>query len=954
MSRPFCTAVPAPMSESCMRTVFTAVLIVLLGAAPGAVVAQDDADPGAVAGVVVEAGRGEPLPGANVTIRGTSTGTSTDLEGRYRIDDVEPGTYALVVSFVGFQQKTITGVEVESGRATTVDVALAEETEQLEEVLVQAQAARDSEAGLLKKRAKAAAVVDAISAETIGKSGSSTAAGAIKKVTGASITEGKFVSVRGLGGRYVNAQLNGADLPSASPNSNSAPLDLFPAGLLDNVVTSKTFTPEDPGNFTGGNVDLSTKSFPETRTFSFSTSVTYHSEVRFDDILRQNGGMERVPDIVPSLPDGELTAGNQPIPPYFSANQQERQFLDDVTNAFSRGKITPQRKSGPINQGYSASFGDQFRVFGDNPLGVVTGITYSRSTSASRDRRSASAGPVSKEGVTSDFRFSGESGSTEEVLGGIANFSLKPHPNHEISLNSLYNQSSERSAVFLTGTIPRDDDNRIFDRRRLEPIDRTVWNVQGKGEHLLGGGSDSPRLTWNSSYSKTTQDESDVRFFTDDRLPDRNVHRIATSIYEFPTRYFRTLLEFTWGNDLEVSVPFGRGSVKVGGTYQFRERDLNERRFIYDNLGSPVYEGDPDMYFSECAGLISSGECDEGAYQDADRPDLGVVIQEQTSNQNNLVGDRTVGAGFVMIDTEVPGVPPLRFIGGVRVEHTDQSIETRDDQTGQITETDLLPSASLVYSLREDMNLRAAYGRTLARPTFREFSPATYYDFKRQEIFDGDPTLQRTLVDNMDLRWEWFAGPGELFAVTGYFKSFQDPIERVVVEQAINREVTYQNQKSAEVYGAEFEARKQLGFLSDALRHIEIGGNLTLTESSVTDTTGQALGRPLEGQSPYLINADVSYDNPNSGTTVSVFYNYFDDRLDTIERQNQPNQFERGRHTIDVVAAQSLPFGVEMKVSVKNVLNEDTEVYQSFPGEEFTTVRYKEGRTISLGFTYNL
>lgn len=937
-----------------MRRTLTVALVALMVVGPDAAVAQDAASTGAVTGVVVEEQRGAPLPGANVTIEGTSTGTSTDLDGRYRIDELEPGTYDLVVSFVGFQKKTVTGIEVAAGESTTLDVALAEETEQLEEVVVQAQAARDSEAGLLKERAKAASVVDAISAEAIGKSGSSTAAGAIKKVTGASITEGKFVNVRGLGGRYVNAQLNGAELPSASPNSNSVPLDLFPAGLLDNIVTSKTFTPDEPGNFTGGNVDLSTKSFPERRTLSFSSSVTYHSEARFDDILRQNGGLDRVPGVVPSLPEGDLRAENQPIPPYFGANQQERQFLNDVTNAFSQSKITPQRKAGPINQGYSASFGDQFQIFDGMPLGVVTGITYSRSTSASRNRRSASAGPVSDESITPDFQFSGESGSTEEVLGGIANFSFKPHPDHEISLNSLYNQSNEQSAVFLTGSIPRDDDNRIFDRRRLEPIDRTVWNVQGKGEHLLGGGSDSPRLTWNSSYSKTTQDESDVRFFTDDRLPDRDVHRIATSIYEFPTRYFRNLSEYTWGNDLEVSVPFGFGSLKVGGTYQYRERDLNERRFIYDNLNSPGYEGAPDTYFSKCAGFIDEGECDSGPYQGTAPSDLGVVIQEQTSNQNNLVGDRTVGAGFAMVDTEVPGLPALRFIGGLRIEHTDQSIETRDGQTGQITETDLLPSANLVYALREDMNVRAAYGRTLARPTFREFSPATYYDFKRQEIFDGDPTLKRTLVDNVDLRWEWFAGPGELVAVTGYAKSFQDPIERVVVEQAINREVTYQNQRSAEIYGAEFEARKRLGFVSNALRHFELGGNLTLTESAVTDTSGQALGRPLEGQSSYLINADLSYDNPNSETIVSVFYNYFDDRLDTIERQNQPNQFERGRHTVDVVASQGLPFGVKMKVSVKNVLNEDTEVYQSFPSAEFTTVRYKEGRTISVGFTYSL
>ena len=252
------------------------------------------------------------------------------------------------------------------------------------------------------------------------------------------------------------------------------------------------------------------------------------------------------------------------------------------------------------------------------------------------------------------------------------------------------------------------------------------------------------------------------------------------------------------------------------------------------------------------------------------------------------------------------------------------------------------------------MNVRAAYGRTIARPTFREFSPSTYYDFQRQEIFDGSPNLERTLVHNLDLRWEWFTGPGELFAVSGYFKSFDAPIERVVVEQAINREVTYQNQQSAQVYGVEIEARKRLGFLADPLRHLEVGGNLTLTESSVTDASGQDLGRPLEGQSPYLINADVSYDNPELGTTVSVFYNYFDDRLDTIERENQPDQYERGRHTIDVVASQALPFGVEMKGSVKNLLNEETEIYQDFSGNAFTTVRYRTGRTISVGFTYNL
>jgi TonB-dependent receptor len=593
-------------------------------------------------------------------------------------------------------------------------------------------------------------------------------------------------------------------------------------------------------------------------------------------------------------------------------------------------------------------------------LGLVAGAQYSRGTDATRDRLSAAAAGASEAEVTPDYRFMGESGETTESFGGIANFTLRPAANHEISLNTLFNQIDERSAVFQAGPQPSDDDNRIFRQRRVEPIERTIWSVQGKGEHLLGG-SGNPRLTWSSSYSSTTQDESDVRFFTDDIAEDGSDPQISVAEYVTPTRYFRDLSEFSWSNDLELSVPFGLGNVKVGGSYLYRERDLDERRFEYDaDRGGVNYEGAPGIYFSECVGVIDEGECDEGPYEGDNTGRYGAFILESTRGQNNIVGDRTVGAGFAMVDTQVPGIPKLRFIGGVRVEYTDQVIETRppDDrdlpERGQIQETDYLPSANLVYELRNDMNVRAAYGRTLARPTFREFSPATYYDARRQELVDGNPDLERTTVDNLDLRWEWFPGRGELVAASGYFKSFDAPIERVISERTFNREVDFENQQSAQVYGAEFEVRKRLGFLADPLRYLEVGSNFTLTESTVTDTTGQDLDRPLEGQSSFLINADVSYDNPESGTTISVFYNFFDDRLDTIERQNQPDQFERGRHTIDVIASQSLMYGIEFKASVKNLLNEEVEIYQPFEAGDFTTLRYKDGRTISLGITYNL
>jgi TonB-dependent receptor len=298
------------------------------------------------------------------------------------------------------------------------------------------------------------------------------------------------------------------------------------------------------------------------------------------------------------------------------------------------------------------------------------------------------------------------------------------------------------------------------------------------------------------------------------------------------------------------------------------------------------------------------------------------------------------------------------------VEYTNQTVENINTQ-GEIDVVDVLPSLNLVYAVTGNMNVRAAYGRTIARPSFREFAPFNFYDFINNETTNGNPELNRTTVDNIDLRWEWFARPGEILAASGFMKSFNNPIERTLEPQAVNREVTFENQGDALVFGAEFEARKRMDIISDALRYLEVGGNLTLTHSSVTiadeeleqirDKVPNAGDtRPLQGQSPYVINLDVSYDNPEIGTTASIFYNYFDDRLDTIERAGTPNQFERGRHTVDVVASQRIFQGVTLKASAKNILDEEYRVSQGFKGQEFINTEYNLGRTFSVSLKYRL
>ena len=933
---------------SCLRVALASLLVcILLGAGPA-----NAQDTGTLSGIVVDAANGESLPGANISIKGTTTGTATDLNGRYAIKGVAVGTYEVVFSFIGFQQKTITGVEIAAGETTKLDVTLSEQTAELDEVIVEAEASRESDAGLLKQRAKAAAVSDAISAETIGKAAASSAADAMEKVTGASITDGKYVNVRGLGGRYVNTQLNGAELPSSDPDKNAVPLDIFPAGLLENIVTSKTFTPDKPGNFTGGSVNLSTQSFPSDLSVSVSASTTYNSEVQYGDILTAEGGLDQVP--------GEARRG---VPAVTTSDAGEQQRLNEITQSFTPD-MTPRLDTAPINQSYSVSFGNGYEV-GDQKIGVVAGGTYGKTVSAVNNGVSGQYvlnGDVNTtDALFPDFELNAESGSVEDTYGGLLGLSYSPGSNNELSFNALVNRSEQSSARSQQGSFPRDlGQGELFVSRALETVERTLYSLQLQGDHLILSDGPRFRVDWQSSYTNTQQNEPDVRFFNSDVDPAGadTTFNITSAIYPDPTRYFRELSEFSISNDLNFTLGLGRTEIKFGGRYLKKDRTLDESRFIHATAGNVQFDdvnGDPEAYFGDQAGII--GETSSG------RPVFGTYISDLSQASNNFDAQRTVGAGYAMVDAPIL-VDGLRVVAGARVEYTDQSVENAV-QRDEIVVTDILPSANLVYAVTENMNVRAAYGRTIARPSFREFAPFNFFDFINNEITNGNGDLDRTVVNNFDLRWEWFTRPGEIFAVSGFLKDFTDPIERTLEPQAVNREVTFENQESAIVYGTEVEGRKRLDFISPALQYLEIGGNLTLTHSSVSisddelqqireKVPGADDTRPLQGQSPFLANFDISYDNPESGTTVSAFYNYFSDRLNTIERAGTPNQFEEGRHTIDFTASQRIYGGFSTKLSVKNILNEEFRLIQTFKGQEYENNVYQLGRTVSLSFKYDL
>ena len=314
---------------------------------------------------------------------------------------------------------------------------------------------------------------------------------------------------------------------------------------------------------------------------------------------------------------------------------------------------------------------------------------------------------------------------------------------------------------------------------------------------------------------------------------------------------------------------------------------------------------------------------------------------------------------------ELPILRSLRFIGGARYEITKMDVYGKN-QKGFLDDKDLLPSLNLIYQLSENMNIRTSYGKTLARPSFREKAPYANFNFAADFIFIGNPDLQRTLIDNYDLRWEWFLRPGEIIAVSGFYKYLKNPIERVINVLFVSEggEVFYDNIDKANVYGLEIEARKRLDEVSGILSNFSLGANLSVIESVVSIPEGELevirnldpnaeATRQLQGQSPFILNLELGYDNLNSGTNVSLFYNMFGDRLAEISIGGTPDVFERSRPMLDLTFSQIILSNFSMRVAIKNLLNSPYKLTHEFKGAEYIRTEFTTGTSLSIGLGYN-
>lgn len=911
------------------RLVTTSIALAVLTAAP--LIAQNSS--GRIVGRVVDATSGAPIPGAQVTVEGTSISTIADWTGRYVLYDVPAGTHAVTVRMIGYQHKVVRDVVVQPGTGFALDLTLTAAAVEIAAIEVTAAEERGSAAHALDEQRTSNQIINAVSGEQIRKSPDSDAGQAVQRVSGVSVQDGKYVFVRGLGERYTTTALNGARIPSPEPERKVVPLDLFPSGLLDGIVTAKTFTPDQPGDFSGAQVDLRTRDFLLQRVVTFSLSGGMNDAV--------TGTM------LPSAPtEGPewigFAGGARSLPGGLASNPSlsgmDQTQINGTINSF-RNVWTSHLQRGGRKGSFAASLGGSDPIFG-RPFDYVVSLTYSNENEARVDERQALAGSTTAGDVLNAYH--GATGRMSVLWGGLLNLSTPVGSTGRIRLDNTYTHSGENEALRLAGF--NNEFNQDLDITRLTFVERTVRSHQLRGEHLIAG---RDGLEWEASLSSVRRyepDRSDLVYQTsiDSATGTSNPYAWFGSARS-AVRTFNDLNEDGYHGAVNYRHLLGRPGtarfLKVGTLYRSNKRDAYT--YAYDIINAP---GINDGERQQVAEAIF-----QGTYADQSKfflsPD--VVLGTYTAKDQ-------LAAGYAQLEWQLSST--LRVVGGARVEHDNLVVES-NTQSGflrsDLNNTDVLPALSVTYSPTERHNLRFSLSQTLARPEYREIAPVTSFEPLGGQSQSGNPALRRGLIQNADFRWEWYPSHGQVLSAGVFAKRFIDPIERILISSASTTAgiVTWVNADQAQNYGVELELRSGLSALTRSLQSFGIIVNTTLMRSSIqpgNDSLSSLTSskRAMVGQAGYVVNAGLTY----TGTRLSanLMYNVVGPRIREASIAPLPDVTEQARHVIDLSLL--APFGprATFKFDAKNLLDAPYRLTQGAIERHY----FRTGRVYTLGISW--
>jgi outer membrane receptor protein involved in Fe transport len=950
------------------------------------------AQTGTIRGTIIDDATGEPMIGANVIVPGQGMGAISDLDGSFSLV-AAPGTYEIQISFITYQTIVFKSLVVEANKVNVLgEIRMKESSMQLAEVVVVEEMTRNSEAAIVTVKKRSPVILDGISAAKIKLVGDGTAVEAAKRVTGVSIEGGKYVYIRGLGDRYTRTTLNGMDIPGLDPDKNSIQLDIFPTNLISNIMVSKNFSAELPADFTGGILNIETTSFPEEKVFEGSFGISYNPDMHFNsNFLDYKGGATDFlgfDDGTRAVPTAALS-DNIPTPISGASSEEVNAFVQSFNPTLGADRTTSL-----MDYSASLTWGNQIvldpsgedgtALNSDGKLGYVFSLSYKSSYTFYDD---VIYGEYQRTIEPTDYEMNeaniqtGELGERNMLLGGLAGLAYKKNKS-KYRLNILHLQSGERRAglfYIINDESAVGQSGYEAESHNLEYNERSLTNVLVNGQHI------TPKtdwtIDWRISGTRSVSEDPDIRktAFTFEAV-DTAFNAGAGGN---PSRLWRNLMEYNWSNKLDFEKKFtlwgdDKAEFKTGASYTYKNRD-------YEIL----------FYDIQFFGLQSWDSYDPNDVLKPENifPNTPNAIYYQSGNPNpnpNAYSSNVHYAAAYASQQFSPG-PRLKTIIGLRAEyyvqrHTgrDQRYASGDIQNGNnldnekvLESLDLFPALNFIFSATEDQNLRLTYGRTIARPSFKELSFAQILDPLTNRIFNGalfeysdwDGQLVETRIHNVDARWEYFFEGDEMVSASLFYKDFNDPIELVrIQEQQTSTEYQPRNVGDGMVMGIELELRKRLGFVAPKLENWEVSGNLTLVESRIDMTErefnsrkayekdGETIEptRNMAGQSPFVVNAGISYSNRESGLNLGMFYNVKGETLYIVGAGLFPDIYYEPFHSLNFSLNKT--FGDEnqnsIELKVANILDDRVETfYQSFGAEKQPFTSVNPGRSISIGIS---
>ena len=905
-----------------------------------------------IKGKVVDSKTGETLPGVVVMIEGTSIVAITDIDGKYELKHLNLGTYSVTFKYVSFKTKSINNIKLVEGKyLASLDISLEADQKELNEVKVTGIVSKESIIGLLLLQKNNAGIADGISSESIKRTPDKSTSDVLKRVSGASIQDNKFVVIRGLNDRYNAAYLNGSPLPSSESDRKAFAFDIFPSNMLENLMIVKTATPDLPAEFVGGIIQINTKNIPDSNFQSFSVGGGYNTITTGKNQIYYKGGKLDwlgIDDGTRAMP-GEI-----PDHENFPLTISEQAALAKKTNI--DWKLYDKNFSPNYNAQYS--FGYTTPIKG-KPLGIIMALTYNKSSNFNETIRRGYAG----DGITPsqlEVDYLDKAYSEQLLAGALANLSFKMNDNNLFSFKNIYSINSDDRVIVRSGTpTPLESNPALIKSNVRWFTSNKIYSGQLNAEHYLP--KSKIRINWVGALSEIERQIPNLRRTIYSRLdhiddpsspnPLDTVYKANVAISNVGPDYgggifFSENKEKIYSFKADASYGFNAGkkiknTVKIGGFLQNRNRDFFARQLGYTRYtvsggnitfrDSLLYLDDNKIFDNENMGLITPPQGSANGVG-------GFKLSDGTKLSDAYTASSMLQATYIMLDDKYK---IARLVWGARLENFTQKLNALNNDKSKMNlithKLDVLPSANLILSVTEKQNVRLSYSQTLNRPEYRELAPFAFYDFNTRFVISGDTSLKRAKINNVDVRYEFYPGRGQLLSVSVFNKQFIDPIEQISRPDVTN-EISFRNVPKASNWGLEMEFRALLASLFKAdsskfLNSLTAFSNLAIIRSTVDVAKVIGAGdvtRPLQGQSPYVLNAGLQYADNALGMSFSASFNKVGPRIYIVGNVSEPSIWENCRTFLDLQLAKSLwKKRIEIKLNAQNILAKNQIFYQN-------------------------